>query len=119
MPARALSSRVDEQTLAEGDQRLVLSLARELLSNAARHSGASTISLRLTCDPDAIVLVVTDDGRGFASERRAEALAEGHIGIATSAERAQAAAGTFEIASAPGAGTTITVRLPRDDRPAA
>ena len=95
---------VDEQTLAEGEQRLVLSLARELLSNAARHSGASTIRLRLTCDPDAIVLVVTDDGRGFAPERRAEALAEGHIGIATSAERAAAAGGTFESPPRPGPG---------------
>jgi two-component system NarL family sensor kinase len=110
---------VDDDTLAEGQQQLVLSLARELLSNAGRHSRRSTIRVRLTSDADAIVLVVADDGRGFAPERRAEALAESHIGIATSAERAAAAGGTFTAASAPGAGTTVTVRLPRDDRPAA
>ncbi len=110
---------VDDQGLTEAQQQLVLSLARELLSNAARHSGASTIRLRLAADAEAVVLVVADDGRGFAPERRSQALLQGHIGMATSAERATAAGGTFDVASAPGAGTTITVRLPRDDLRAA
>ncbi len=107
---------VDDPGLAESQQQLVLSLARELLSNAARHSGASSIRLRLASDAEAIVLVVADDGAGFAPERRSQALTQGHIGMATSAERAVAAGGSFDVASAPGAGTTITVRLPRDDR---
>lgn len=109
----------DDAGLTESQQQLVLSLARELLSNAARHSGASTIRLRLASDAEAVVLVVADDGAGFAPERRSQALLQGHIGMATSAERAAAAGGTFDVASAPGAGTTVTVRLPRDDRRAA
>ncbi len=104
-------------TLPTDQQQLLLSLARELLSNAARHSRARTISARLASDDDAVVLRVADDGRGFPPERRSQALAEGHIGIATSAERAIAAGGTFDAASAPGAGTTITVRLPRRPGP--
>ena len=106
-------------TLATEQQQLLLSLARELLANAARHSRARTVSVRLASDGDAVVLRVADDGRGFAPERRSQALAEGHIGIATSAERAIAAGGTFDAASAPGAGTTITASLPRRPGPVA
>ena len=97
---------------AGAHEQLVLSLARELLANAARHANARTIELRLTHDADAVVLVVRDDGEGFDPERRAMAVAEGHIGLATSAERAAAVDGTFEVTSAPGAGTTVTIRLP-------
>jgi two-component system NarL family sensor kinase len=103
---------IDEARLTAGQEQLVLSLARELLANAAKHSHASTISLRLRSEPDAVVLVVADDGRGSSAERRADAVAHGHIGLATGAERAGAAGGTFDVASAPGAGTTVTVRLP-------
>lgn len=110
---------VDDAGLAESQQQLVLSLARELLSNAARHSGAGTIGLRLASDAQDVVLVVADDGAGFAPERRSQALMQGHIGMATSAERVVAAGGSFDVASTPGAGTTVTVRLPRDDRRAA
>ena len=104
---------IDEASLTAGQEQLVLSLARELLANAARHSHASSISLRLRSQPDAVVLVVADDGRGFSAERQADAVAHGHLGLATGAERAVAAGGSFDVASAPGAGTTVTVRLPR------
>ena len=103
---------VDDITLTQRQEQLVLSLARELLSNAAQHSQARTIDLRLTCSPEAIELVVSDDGRGFSPDQRAAAVSRGHIGLATSAERAAAGGGTLEIDSAPGAGTTVTVRLP-------
>ncbi len=103
---------VDDAALTAGQEQLVLSLARELLANAARHSQARTIRLRLTCSADAIELVVSDDGRGFSPDQRAAAVGRGHIGLATSAERATAGGGTLDIASVPGAGTTVTVRLP-------
>ena len=89
----------------------MFSIARELLANAARHSQARTIRLCLTSSAEALELVVSDDGRGFSPGQRAAAVGRGHIGLATSAERAAAGGGTLEIASAPGAGTTVTVRL--------
>ena len=91
---------------------MILSLARELLANAAGHAKARRIELRLTDDAAALVLIVHDDGKGFDAQRRTAALAEGHIGLATSAERVAAVGGTFEIDSAPARGTTITVILP-------
>ena len=103
---------IDDAALTVGQEQLVLSLARELLANAARHSQARTIRLRLTSSADAIELIVSDDGRGFSPDQRAAAVGRGHIGLATSAERAAAGGGTLDIASAPGAGTTVTVRLP-------
>jgi two-component system NarL family sensor kinase len=104
---------IDDAALGTGRDQLVLALARELLNNAARHAQPQTIRLRLRSEPDAIVLVVAADGRGFAPARPGEALRQGHIGLATSAERAAAAGGTLVVASAPGAGTTVTVRLRR------
>jgi two-component system NarL family sensor kinase len=103
---------VEDAALTAGQEQLVLSLARELLTNAARHSQARTIRLRLTASADEIELIVSDDGRGFSSDQRAAAVSRGHIGLATSAERATTGGGTLDIASAPGAGTTVTVRLP-------
>ena len=103
---------VEDVALTAGQERLVLSLARELLANAARHSQARTIHLRLTSSPKAVELVVRDDGIGLSPGRRAAAVGRGHIGLATSAERAAAGGGTLDIASAPGEGTTVTVRLP-------
>lgn len=107
---------VPDDAAAAGHEQLVLALARELLFNAASHAQARAIRLGLTRDDGQVVLVVADDGRGFAPARRTEALAEGHIGLATTQERVAAAGGTLDVDSAPGAGTTVTVRLPGDGR---
>ena len=40
-------------------------VAQEGLTNAARHSGASEVSLTLEHDDDSVVLRVIDNGRGF------------------------------------------------------
>ena len=106
-----VSVNVDTARAGPHDQ-LILSLARELLANAAGHAKARRIELRLTDDAAAMVLVVHDDGKGFDAQRRTAALAQGHIGLATSAERVAAVGGTFEVDSAPARGTTITVTLP-------
>jgi two-component system NarL family sensor kinase len=98
---------------AAGDRdELVLSIARELLTNAARHARASHVRLALRRDPRAVVLEVVDDGAGLASGREREALAEGHIGLATSAERVAAVGGALTVEPLPGGGTRARAGLP-------
>jgi two-component system, NarL family, sensor kinase len=104
-----VSIEIDPEAVGVEDE-IFLAVGRELLTNAARHSGASRVSVRLARGGDEVELTVSDDGRGFAPERRAEALAEGHIGLASVSQRMRSADGTLEIESSP-AGTTARARL--------
>ncbi len=104
---------VDGAALGRHDE-LLLALARELLTNAARHSRATEVSLRVAATGAGdLVLEVTDDGQGMADERTRQALKEGHIGLASVAQRVEAAGGVFELASAPGQGTVARATVPR------
>jgi signal transduction histidine kinase len=84
-------------------------IAREALSNVARHSGASRASLSLVVEGDDAILEIRDDGTGFDPRQR---LGSGHFGLANLRDRAAAVAGTLAIESEPGEGTRIIVRLP-------
>jgi signal transduction histidine kinase len=53
-----------------------------------------------------------DQGPGFAPER---AFREGHLGLATSRERAELLGGHLQVDSAPGAGARVSIRLPLRD----
>ena len=76
---------------------LVLSLARELLRNAAKHARAREVAVRVTLEDAGVHLEVTDDGTGFAADRLGDALGQGHIGVASSRERAEAIGGSFRV----------------------
>jgi two-component system NarL family sensor kinase len=96
-------------------EQLVFSAARELLSNVVRHAEASEVAVRLVEEENgALVLVVSDDGRGFPPERLAERLANGHVGVASQRVRVESAGGTMTISSEPGTGTRTEIRLPAD-----
>ncbi len=86
---------------------------QEGLTNAARHAEATRVSLVLERHPGAIAVILEDDGRGFDVEAATRAAGEGaRLGLLGMQERARLLGGTFEIESAPGAGTTLFVRLP-------
>jgi two-component system NarL family sensor kinase len=93
-------------------ERLLLSAARELLTNAARHARAGAVSVELHERGDDLVLVVSDDGQGFDPRILPARLAEGHVGLQSQRERIESVGGRLELRSAPGAGTGVTVRLP-------
>ena len=95
---------------------LLLSLARELLINVVKHAKARIVTVAVRRERDGIVLEVSDDGEGFAPARRAEALADGHIGLASTAERVESLGGRIEIDSALGRGTRVLAMIPPDTR---
>ena len=87
----------------------LLQIAREAVSNVARHSEAKQAVVSLRVVDDTAILVVQDDGVGFDPGRR---LGSAHFGLANLRDRAAAVAGTLQIESVPGKGTGIIVRLP-------
>ena len=94
---------------------LVLSLARELLANAAKHAEADLVQVTVGRQDGVVLLEVTDDGRGLDEAAVESAPMRGHIGLASLTQRVEAVGGTLELrAAATGRGTTVLARLPID-----
>jgi signal transduction histidine kinase len=86
------------------------------LANVEAHAGDAAHAWVLLEDEGAeLVVSVRDDGVGFAPGRLAAAVAEGRIGVSLSITgRLRELGGTAQVSSAPGAGTEIELRLPRE-----
>jgi len=85
---------------------------KEAVTNAAKHSGCGSLSVRLRRDHAHLVLTVQDDGAGF--QRHADAppsRSGGGNGLGNMEARAAEIRGTLRIASMPGRGTTIELRF--------
>jgi len=82
-------------------------LLGEAVTNALKHSGASTIELALTLDGEWLEVSVGDDGRGF--------VVDGHPrrgGLLHMEDRVRSFGGTLDLTSSPGHGTRVTARFP-------
>jgi len=91
----------------------VYRIVQEALSNIAKHAGASAVSVRLSRRDNAMALVVTDNGKGFAPENISQQEDPGSgLGLLSMKERAELLGGSFRIDSAPHRGTTINVVIP-------
>lgn len=87
-------------------------IVRELLNNAAAHSGAEHVEVRVYMQDGKLHLEVEDDGKGFDVARvRAEKASEGHLGLVGVEERARQSRGSLIITSEPGKGTVATAVL--------
>jgi signal transduction histidine kinase len=80
----------------------------EALQNAAKHAGPEArVRIGVEAPDGTVVFEVADDGVGF------DAGAVGRSGgLVQLADRVGAVAGTISVRSAPGAGTTVTGRIP-------
>jgi PAS domain S-box-containing protein len=109
-PERDLAFTVEDGFPEELPREVSVELLRvlqEALVNARRHSGARNVEVRLRADDEAIVIEVTDDGRGFdAASRRAG------VGLSAMRERVEGLGGRIEVSSQPGEGTNVTVTVP-------
>jgi signal transduction histidine kinase len=98
-------------TLPPETSHHLLRMLREAITNAAHHAAATRIRVRLDTDRDGLIVTVSDDGTGFDSLGHQQRVA-GHFGLRGLRERAKRIGGTLTIASVPGQGTTVTIRLP-------
>jgi len=88
-------------------------VVQQALDNVAAHAKASSAAVRVRFDHDGLTLEVEDDGRGFtAPDQPADLARQGHFGLMGMRERAMLYGGAMSIRTAPGQGTTVTVRLP-------
>lgn len=89
----------------------LLRIIQEALANVRKHAGATRARVRLALEPGAVTASIEDDGVGFDPAALGRA-ALPRFGLSTMRERAEAIDGTLEIASAPGEGTIVSVRIP-------
>ena len=85
------------------------------LDNVRKHAGdAAQAWILVEDEPDAVVVSVRDDGPGFTAGRLGEAEQEGRLGVSQSIRgRLRDLGGSAEISSAPGQGTEVELRVPR------
>jgi len=89
----------------------LLRIAQEALSNAMRHGQPKTVRIAMNDDSTHWTMSIADDGIGM--QEKPELYAQRGFGLTSMRERASAIGGEWRIESGPGAGTRISVRLPK------
>ncbi|MDR3577561.1 MAG: PAS domain S-box protein [Anaerolineaceae bacterium] len=112
----AVERRAGVNAVLEVEERLKLEpslqdelfrIASEALNNSLKHSGASSVRIRLQSLTEGIQMVIEDEGRGFDPQINQT----GGMGLRTMRERVDRLGGKLEIWSAPQAGTRVTIFL--------
>lgn len=83
----------------------------ELLTNIVKHAEATAVSVTLDRRPGQLILIVEDNGRGFADGSTMPS-SQRHLGLLGIRERLELVNGHLKIESEIGAGTAIFVRIP-------
>jgi two-component system sensor histidine kinase UhpB len=108
-----LEAEGDPESLGEDVQTAIYRVAQEALTNAERHAGATVVEVELEVSEERQELRVRDDGRGFdpgGVVQHGAGPAAG-LGLRGMAERARLVGGELDVRSAPGGGTSVTLRL--------
>jgi len=92
---------------------LLFESVRELIMNALKHAGPCEIRVFSSCRDGILSIRVTDNGKGFDPSCEEPATdSHGGFGTFNIRQRIEGLGGELDIASAPGKGTTATIRLP-------
>jgi PAS domain S-box-containing protein len=98
-----------DDRLASEVETALYRIAQEALNNVAKHSRARRVEVILERRPDCVLLILEDDGVGFADADAGQA--RHGYGLVGMQERAALVGASLQIESTPGKGTTILVRI--------
>lgn len=89
----------------------IFRMVQEALTNVARHSGATEVTLDIVRDEPNCIVRIVDNGRGAATNKAKGRHSFGLLGMR---ERAALLGGEIRIRTEPGAGFALTAILPLD-----
>jgi signal transduction histidine kinase len=120
-----LIASLPERALANADAAAVERILGSLLANALQYTGAhGAVRVHVRREADVVVAGIRDTGPGFSKEeeemagtpfqrfRRPDAGGGMGLGLATATTLSRRMGGTLRLASAPGKGTLVELRLP-------
>lgn len=84
---------------------------QEALLNVIKHADVDEATASLDFEDELLIAQVRDEGPGF-DPRNVRSSGGRHVGLGLLRERARLAGGVLDVASEPGRGTTLTLRLP-------
>ena len=88
-------------------------IVQESLGNIMKHAQATKVNVTVIKTDQALILTITDNGRGFTpGETASPQPGKGGFGLTGMRERARLLGGQFKIQSAPSRGTTMSVEIP-------
>jgi NarL family two-component system sensor histidine kinase LiaS len=102
-----VAASLDQVTVPPPVEHALLRITQEACANAIRHGNANRLAVSMTRQNGHVELSVRDAGTGFDLAARQA----GH-GLASIRDRVAELGGTVSIASTPGRGAALTVRVP-------
>jgi signal transduction histidine kinase len=109
---------IEENRVPDSLKIVIYRVLQEAMNNITKHSHADVVRISLTEKYGKIELNISDNGKGFDVEGiLSKDPTEKGIGISSMKERAELSGGHFSLESRNGAGTTVRVSWPLDERP--
>jgi len=94
--------------LSPGMEDHLFRIVQEAMSNTLRHARASRMDIEMHRRGDTVLLIIRDNGVGFDLNEKKQA----SYGLMNMEERVLELGGSFHLATAPGKGTRIEIRVP-------
>jgi signal transduction histidine kinase len=107
-----LTAFAEVEYLDTAKRTVLFRVAQEALTNVARHAQASRVEVSIQKLDDGVCLKIKDNGKSFQVERLLHGKGSKRLGLLGMRERLEMIGGRFDIESAPGAGTTVTAKIP-------
>jgi len=104
-----LSTLKQDIELGKQESLHVFRIVQESLTNCVRHSGATKVRIVTEIKEGVLSIEVRDNGYGFNMDELEKCTGFGLMGME---ERAKQCAGTLDIESTPGKGTTVQLKIP-------
>ena len=94
---------------------VIYRISKELVTNAAKHSGGCQVDLWLDEDENGYYIQVKDDGNGFHVRRDDKLLKSSHMGLYTIKKQIAGLQGQIDMQSAPNKGTRYDIYIPKQE----
>jgi PAS domain S-box-containing protein len=105
----AFFSYVEKLRFSDDIATAVFRICQEAMTNVARHSGASKVSIEFTAADGVAQCTIRDNGHGMTDKQELEF---GSLGLQGMRERASLIGGEVQVLSNSESGTTVTLRFP-------